>query len=179
MKNIFGFKPRSENPKRFYLWFAVVSIFFWAIMGLISFIPTSGILSFIIKLLVGLAPCSIFLFSILTWLEVKRKTFSTEKFQKIEDYSLMLFGLLTLFAEVVFQTSGGISFGLPMTIASLMVVGIIRNIPPKDENADSGFINRRFSSFQIIKILFFGVVACIIFANFISSTAAFVEKFVN
>ena len=179
MKNIFGFKPRSENSKRFYLWFTIASIFLWITMGLISFIPTTGILNFIIRMLVGLAPCSIFLFSVLTWFEIKRKNFATEKFQKIEDSSLMLFGLLTVFAEVIFQTSGGISYGLPMTIASLMVVGIIRNIPPKDENADSGFINRRFSTFQILKILIFGVITCVIFANFISSTAGFVENLVN
>lgn len=179
MKRLFGFKPRSENPQRFYLWFAVASIFLWVIVGLISFIPTTGVINFIIRMIVGLAPCSIFLFSILTWIEIKRKTFSTEKFQKIEDYSLMLFGLLIVFAELIFQIGGGISFGLPMTIASLLVVGIIRNIPPKNENTDSSFINRRFTSFQILKILFFGALACVIFANFIKVAANFTQKLVG
>ena len=178
MKRLFGFKPRSENPQRFYLWFAIASIFFWIIMGPISFIPTTGFLNFIIRLLVGLAPCAIFLFSIITWIEIKRKTFINEKAQKIEDYSLMIFGVLTVFAEVIYQISGGISFGLPMTIASLMVVGIIRNIPPKDEDDDS-FINRRFSTFQIIKILVFGAIACVIFANFIKIAADFTLKIIG
>ena len=134
MKNIFGFKPRSENSKRFYLWFTIASIFFWITMGLISFIPTTGVVNFIIRVLIGVGPCYIFLFSILTWMEIKRKKYTTEKFQKTEDHVLMLFGVLIVFAEVIFQGFGGISYGLPLTIASLLVVGINRNIPPKDEN---------------------------------------------
>jgi len=179
MKRILGFRPRSENPARFYLWFVIASFFFWILMGLISFIPFPAFVLFILRLLIGLAPCAIVLFSILTWLEMRRKKFLNKKFQKIEDYSLLLFGFLAAFAEIVFQTMGGLSYALPITIASLMVVGIIRTIPPKDEEMDKGFINRRFSAMQILKILFFGAVASVIFGNFISSTAAFAEKLIG
>lgn len=179
MRKILGYKSRSENPQRFYLWFAVLSIFVWVMAGLISFLPLTGIPEFLIRMVVGLAPCAIFLFSILTWLEIKRKTQLNEKFQKIEDSILILFAFLSVFAEIIFQTSGGLSYALPMTIASLSVVGIVRTVPPKNESGASSFINKRFSSMQIIKIIVFGALASVIFANFISATSNFVEKILS
>lgn len=165
----------NEKPLRFWIQLTVISAVLWLLSGLISFLTLPESVMFVLKLLVGLCPCALLLFAVLALMEHKWHTPPLdEKAQIIETMILILFGLLAILAEIVFQYSNDISYALPITVCALAGVAIIRIAAPaiaKRQLRKKSGLESKLQSWDIVKVIFLGTFIAVVFANFFKSAS--------
>lgn len=163
-----------ENRKRLYILLTLVSVAIWIVAALMSALKLPASVMTIVNIIGSLAPSWLFLFACLALILMKAKFKPLDKkSQRLEDVITVIMVLLSILAEFIALYGGGISFALPLcAIAVFSSITIHIAQSKKDIESDSrNSLKSKFSIKEIILVIIFGMVSCVILAKFFEATA--------